>query len=246
MKRLFDRTKPPDGYESEAIDRLNEIIGRLQQQKRSEIPIVDPTTGSKAQNRVRCYLQAHIRRCLTFVEAAVAEVHAGRPLAAALCMRALYENVATVCAFTDALMPLLEADNYAAVDALATEATFTTRIPALLEQFGEHIKAPQILKAVDAMESRFKGFRTAYDHLSDIVHPNGLGAFVYFGKQTDGIVRFTDSGKETEDAMSAVVSGALFLVHVDYSASLIEFQFALKSHGQPPLYQQLARFTDQD
>ncbi len=70
------------------------------------------------------------RRCLTFVEAGVAEPDASRSLAAELCTRAIYESTATICDFTDKLKPLCEANDYAGVEALVSKAAFATRIPS--------------------------------------------------------------------------------------------------------------------
>ena len=99
-----------------------------------------------------------------------------------LATRAIYENVATVCDFTDKLKPLCDAVDYAGIEKHVQKATFSTRIPSLLESSGQDLKAPNILSQIDRMMKRYTEFREAYDYLSEIVHPNGLGAVVYFAK----------------------------------------------------------------
>ena len=183
-----------------------------------QIVLPEPGTGLRVPNLVRCYLQAHVRRCLAFVEAGAAELDAGRPLAAELCTRAIYENAATICDFADKLKPLCEAADYSGVEVLVTKAAFATRIPSFIERQGEDVKAPQILNQIDKMKRRYPEYRTAYDHLSDIVHPNGLGAVVYFGKFTEpGVMSFFDAGasQSAERAYASLIVAVLLLLHVE-------------------------------
>jgi len=226
---LFDRIKTTPDIPPEVIDGANAIVERLQRRKVTEIILPEPSTGLRVPNRVRCYPQAHIRRCLTFIEAGAAELDANRPLAAELSTRAIYENAATICDFTDKLKPLCEAVDYAGVEALVTKAAFTTRIPAFIEEYGEEVKAPQILNQIDKMNRRYPDYRTAYDHLSDIVHPNGLGAVVYFGTFSEnGVMRFDDAGvsKSQERARSSLILAVLMLLHVELA--LIQTEERLK------------------
>ena len=102
-----------------------------------------------------------------------------------LATRAIYENVATLCDFTDKLKPLCEASDYAGWTN-TSKAAFSTRIPSFLESNGQDLKAPNILSQIDRMTKRYAEFREAYDHLSEIVHPNGLGAMVYFATMSGG------------------------------------------------------------
>ena len=215
---VFDRNRTTADIPTEVIDVANAIVDRLQSRKRAEIVLPEPGTGLRVPNRVRCYLQAHVRRCLTFIEAGAAELEADRPLAAELCTRAIYENAATICDFADKLKPLCEAVDYGAVEALVTKAAFTTRIPSFIEAHGEEVKAPQILNQIDKMKRRYPDYRTAYDHLSDIVHPNGLGAVVYFGAfSEEGVMRFDDAGtsRSAERARSSLILAILMLLHVE-------------------------------
>jgi hypothetical protein len=166
---LFDRNKPSGEITSEVIDDANALVERLRALRVTKIPLSAPDTGLRVPSLVRCYLQAHLRRCLMFLEAGAAEIEAGRPLATELCTRALYENIATICDFADKLQPLCEAVDYSGVEQLVTKAAFVTRIPSFITQHGEDVKAPQILNQIDKMNKRYPNFREAYDHLSDIV-----------------------------------------------------------------------------
>ena len=96
---LFDRNKPLGELTSEVIDEANAVVERLRALRVTQIVLPEPATGLRVSNLVRCYLQAHLRRCLMFLEAGAVEMEAGRPLATELCTRALYENIATICDF---------------------------------------------------------------------------------------------------------------------------------------------------
>jgi hypothetical protein len=127
----------------------------------------------------------------------------------------VYENVATICDFTDRLKPLCEFVDYSGVEQLVTTAAFATRIPSFIAKHGEDAKAPQILNQVDKMNKRYPNFREAYDHLSDIVHPNGLGAVAYFATIGDGFARFADAGNNPDRARVSLILSALLMLHVE-------------------------------
>ncbi len=212
---IFDREKSSAEVGVDMIDLANVVYERLKARTVKEIVLAEPRTGLLVPNRVRTYLQAHLRRCLTFVEAGVAELEAGRPLATELCSRALYENVAAICDFAEKLRPLCESGDYEGVENYTMNAAFTTRIPSFLDQYGEDVKAPQILNQIDRMVKRYPNYRVAYDHLSDIVHPNGLGAVVYFSTMEDGVARFVDNAVTPERARTSLVCAALLLLFVE-------------------------------
>ena len=65
------------------------------------------------------------------------------------------------------------------------------------------------------MVKRYPNYRVAYDHLSDIVHPNGLGAVVYFLTMKDRVARFVDNAVTPERARTSLVCAALLLLFVE-------------------------------
>ncbi len=142
-------------------------------------------------------------------------------MTAVLCTRAIYENIATLCDFADKLKPLCDAVDYDGVETFTRKYALGTRIPSFLERLGDETKAPQILNQVDRMGKRFGGFRESYDHLSDVVHPNGLGALAYFGTIKPG-VDFTDAGNHPERARLSLLSAGLLLLHVELALIQIE------------------------
>jgi hypothetical protein len=228
---IFDRNKPPEKITPEIIDDVNALIDRLGKLKVKEIILPEPGTGFRLSNLIRCYIVAHVRRCLVFLEAGAAEIEAGRGLATELCTRAIYENVATICDFADRMKPLLKSADYSAIEQYVSKCAFQTRIPSFLAKSAEDIKAPQILNQIDRMGKRYPNFREAYDHLSDIVHPNGLGAVVYFATISKGVARFADAGNNPERARTSLILAALLLAHVELAVIELEQQLQKLSAG---------------
>jgi hypothetical protein len=103
-----------------------------------------------------------------------------------------------------------------------TKAAFITRIPSFLERRGEDLKAPNIVTQIDRMTKRYTGFREAYDHLSDIVHPNGLGAIVYFARMPGGLISFADDAVTRERTMHSLFMAAFLLAFVEVELAAAE------------------------
>ena len=110
---LFDpNIIPAECGTPDYIDAVNKVIELLRARKVLSISLLGV---ERTRNLVRSYIQAHIRRCLTFIEGGHAEFYSGRSLVADACARANYENVAAFCDFAKNLIPLLEAGDNAAI-----------------------------------------------------------------------------------------------------------------------------------
>lgn len=74
------------------------------------------------------------------------------------------------------------------------------------------------------MNKKYTGYREAYDHLSDIVHPNGLGAVVHFVSidPATHVAIFPDTGKNPNWALSSLIASGFMLAHMDVAISDIE------------------------
>lgn len=219
---LFDKSHVPPETPDDLLHGVNGVITTLRGKLVREIVLPEGPRGLRVPNLVRGYLQAHLRRMLTFLEGGHAEYLAGRPLMTELATRAIYENVASFCDFTDKLKPLCEAIDYAGIEKYVSKAAFVTRIPSFLDAGGEDLKAPNILSQIDKMTKRYTGFRQCYDHLSDIVHPNGLGAVVYFSKMPGNLISFVDSAVTPERAIHSLFMAACLLAYVEIEIDAAE------------------------
>ncbi len=72
------------------------------------------------------------------------------------------------------------------------------------------------------MTKRYTGFREAYDHLSDVVHPNGLGAIVYFAKMPGDLLSFVDDAVTPERAIHSLFIAAFLLAFVEVEMGAAE------------------------
>ncbi len=219
---VFDESQLPPGMPEELLHGVNGVVARLRGKLVKEIVLPEGLLGLRVPNLVRGYLQAHLRRMLTFLEGGHAEYLAGRPLMTELATRAIYENVASLCDFTDKLKPLCDAVDYAGIEKHVSKAAFVTRIPSFLESSSADLKAPNILTQIDRMTTRYTGFREAYDHLSDIVHPNGLGAVVYFARMPGDLISFVDNAVTPERAIHSLFVAAFLLAFVEVEMNIAE------------------------
>lgn len=199
----------------ELLDGVNAVIAGLRSRLVKEIILPEGPLGLRVPNLVRGYIQAHLRRMLTFLDGGHAEYLAGRPLMTELATRAIYENVAYLCDFTDKLKPLCEAVDYDGIEKHVRTAAFITRVPSFLNSYGEDLKATNIVTQIDKMAKRYSDYREVYDHLSDIVHPNGLGALVYFAKMPGDLISFVDDAVTPERAMHSLFLAAFLLIFVE-------------------------------
>jgi len=123
MALVIDPNLPPT---PELLHGVSVVIARLRGRLVKEIVLPEGPLGLHVPNLVRSYLQGHLRRMLAFLEGGQSEWVAGRPLMTELATRAIYENVATVCDFTDKLKPLCDAVDYAGIEKHVQKATFST------------------------------------------------------------------------------------------------------------------------
>ena len=219
---MFDEKQAPPEFPEELLAEVNTLIASLRSRLVDRIDLPEPPTGARLFNLVRAYLQAHLRRALTFLDGGYAEFKAGRPLMTDMATRAIYGSVANLCDFSDKLKPLCDKGDLDAIDQLATKSAFVTRIPSFLEKYGAHLQSTNVITQVKQMGKRFPDFVSAYDHLSDVVHPNGLGAIVYFAEIGDAIVTFGDKPEKATAAVHSLCVAAALLGFMEHEMDEIE------------------------
>jgi hypothetical protein len=187
------------------------------------IVIKEPPTGFRLSNLVRMYTQAYIRRCLTFVDGGKAEHAAGRYLLTEQCSRSIYETVASYYDFSSKLIKLLENPDHQELHDFIIARVFATRVPAFLETHGDAIKAPNVITQLEKLSKNTPSVMEAYERLCDIVHPNGMGASIYFSKidETD-TAQFTDGGNDPDRAYSSFVMSCTRLLYLDRAIDELE------------------------
>jgi hypothetical protein len=227
---LFDKSQASPEVPDDLIEAINGVIDRLRANLVDQITLPDPPYGFRIPNMTRGYIQAHLRRLIMFVEGGHAEYLAGRPLMTEMASRAIYETVATLVDFSRKLKPLCVEGDYRGVEALVSKAAFVTRMPSILEEHGEGYRAPQILNQIDKMIATYPTYRSAYDSLCEIVHPNGFGALIYFAKMENGIMKFAPAGIAPERPIESLFLAALLLATVELEVAEMEKSLTVLGH----------------
>jgi hypothetical protein len=200
MQPLFDVDKLPHGTPIQWAQAVNSAVVKLKAREVTVIPTDEPTHIGFCCRWVSIFLQGHIRRGLSLLESGAREIKQGRPLVAALCSRALLEDAAVLWGFNRQMLPLLEARNVAGIDTLVFPKVFASRRPKDIEEFGEEVRARNILTAIDKMNADHPNIRAVYDELSEVCHPNSLGVFSHFADLFDDKRAVFDDGQDMSDA----------------------------------------------
>jgi hypothetical protein len=180
MRPLFDVRNLPEDTPIEWADAVNTAVAKLDARKVATIPYDEPTHLGFCCRWVSIFLQAHIRRGLSLLTSGVGEIKNGRPLVAAFCSRALLEDAAVLWGFNREMLPLLEKRDVDSIDALVFPKVFASRRPKDIKEFGEEVRARNILTAIDKMGETHPNLRRTYDELSEVCHTNYLGVFSHF------------------------------------------------------------------
>jgi hypothetical protein len=196
MIDTFDPSKVPYDLDPVLVKTANTAVQRLRTRLVPTITLPEAETGYRLSNKIRSFIQVHIRRCLTFVEAGLAEYKSGRSLITDQCSRAIYENVAFFSDFSSKLLPLMKSADHKAIEDLLITRAFATRVEAWIKEHGETYKSVNIITLIDRFAKRNEHCGKAFERLCDIVHPNGLGSAVYFSTIDGDIANFSDHGND--------------------------------------------------
>jgi hypothetical protein len=141
---------------------------------------------------------------------------------AMLSARAFMETIAVLYDMEAQVRRLLADQDLGALDALAQRGTFSTRDPAMLEQFPD-AQAVNVLSLIDKVGMAHDGlFRKHYDSLSERCHPNALGHHFMFAKLdvSDGSVRYCDERDAAHNANMIVAALSILPLVENLSARL--------------------------
>jgi hypothetical protein len=212
---MFTRTDVPPEVAEELIAGVNGTIALLRNMLVDSIQVAGKHSGSWHRNLIQVYVQAHMRRLLNLLDAGHEEFQKGRPLIAHMCARAIYETVACFRDFVSRILTLIDARDVDMLDEFLRTRIFATRMPSLLIE-DSSVTAPNILSQIDKLAKEQPRAREAYDHLSDIVHPNALGSVIYFSKLSpNGVMSFplvAPGGSSARDVFFGAACLAIFFL----------------------------------
>lgn len=226
---------PPGVANPKQIQNLNEAFDRLSAKLVAEIKIPEPVSGFRASNLIRVYLQSHLRRMLQLTEAALNEFFDGRGVPAILCARGLYEGLATVTDFEKELKVLLTAGDIQAVFQFTKEKAHATKKKDWIAKLGNtNVTAKNVVTMVGKLTNIRSNVPEEYDFLSEIAHPNGVGAVGFFTSMNnpEDVAYFSDSGPDPKADLQWVIIAAYFLTHFEQVMDRIEAELpALSALG---------------
>jgi hypothetical protein len=194
----FDHTAFTDGnIDRDTVDSANAIVYHARSLLVAQIDTRGPTLGYTVAAYANSYFQAHMRRALEFLDGGLDELNNGRALVTATCARSVLESIACFHDFCRRLSLILdEGDTFKTLTFITGQA-FATRLTPLHDEDRSNV-ATNIMTQLDKLNKSTPGLREVYDHLSEVVHPNGLGAAAYF-VQLDpdtGIARFGPTDRQ--------------------------------------------------
>jgi hypothetical protein len=226
---------PPGVASRQQVDRLNAVHSRLTARMVDQITIPEPGSGFRASNLIRIYLQAHMRRMLQLVEGAFVEFFDGRGVVAIMCARGLYVGLATVTDFEKELIPLIRGGDIETVFQFTKEKAHATRIKHLIETLDDpRVLAKNVITMVGKLKELRENVPDEYDFLSEIAHPNGMGAIQFFAnmQNAEDVAYFSDSGPDARADLQWIFVAAYFLSDFEAVMDRVEMELpALSARG---------------
>lgn len=188
---------------------------------RSNLPhIVDGrsfTLESKNPFKAMVLREAMIHRVSSLADGAVSEFQDGRWVSATVLVRAIVETAAVLHSLESRVSRALDMRN----DGELTEFLRRTMVASRSEP--DLPEAINVLGLIDKVDRDFRGFRRAYDQLSEYCHPNWCGALGAFS-ELDGENRTVSfAAFDRSNARSASISGLM--------GALVVAQHAYNSSG---------------
>jgi len=233
---LIDFELIPPGVASRSqITKLNAVFDRLSARQVNQIRLPEPGSGFLASNLIRVYLQSHLRRMLQLTEAAFTEFFDGRGVVAILCARGLYEGLATVTDFEKELKVLLNGGDLNAIFQFTKEKAHATKIKNWVQKLGNpNVTAKNVVTMVEKLKTIRPNVHDEYDFLSEIAHPNGVGAVGFFANMSnpEDMAYFSDSGPDPQADLQWVLVASYFLSHFEEVMDRVEAELpALSALG---------------
>lgn len=205
MRRLFKRHDLPSTVTLETVDTINATLKRLRARKISGLIYDSDSVEQWNANWIRIYLQAHTRRTLSIIESGMVEISNERPMVAALCARAIFEDAAAIWDFVSRVNGLLDEGDDDATEDFVFARVMATRLPHLLKERGAEFAATNIVTIIDRFSKLNPTYREFYDDLSEVVHPNSLGVVQHFAEFDEGLAIFHDGEKLGDIALGVLI-----------------------------------------
>jgi hypothetical protein len=233
---LIDPTTVPAGVANpRQVALLNDTFDRLTARRVDKITLPEPGSGFRASNMIRVYLQAHLRRMLQLTEGAFSQFFDGRGVVAIMCARGLYESLATVTDFEKDLKTLIQGGDLEAIFQFTKEKAHATKMKDWIANIGNpNVTAKNVLTMIDKLKTIRTNIPDEYGFLSEIAHPNGVGAVGFFASMSnpEDVAYFDDSGPDVHADLQWIFVASYFLSNFEAVMDSIEAELpALSALG---------------
>src|SRR5262249_29955657 len=132
---------------------------------------------------------------------------------------------ATITDFEKELMPLIEAGNLGMIFQLTKNKAHATKLPNLIEIADDPgVTAKNVLTMVEKLASVRTNVPKEYAFLSEIAHPNGIGAVGFFATMDnpEDVAFFSDSGPDARADLQWIFVAAYLLSNFEQVMNRIE------------------------
>jgi hypothetical protein len=189
---LIDENLVPEDERAD-LALINAQLRVLAARRKDRLDLFDyPYRLSKIAWKVAELSNAMTYRFISLADGVALSWNNSNTLSAVLNARAIVETTAIYWEFGRQFSKLADALDFGAVDRLAMNYLFSTKDAKLLKERPE-LKARQVLSAIDLIDkSLIPHFRSHYDRLSELCHPNSMGHRSLFSKldSKTGITEF--------------------------------------------------------
>lgn len=194
------------------IEKFNDSLDRLRMRRIAAIEREGIAGQSKVIWKINVFKQLILYRIVMLADGCSAAWNAHNPLTSVLCARAAMETSAIILDFEAQLARYCEKENFAAIDDLITNYTFSTRLKDWVESEAG-TKATNILNIIDRLDKAYPGTRRHYERLSEMCHPNYLGHWVYFASlDVDADTVHLSDNASYEPGIFNVIAGGIFII----------------------------------
>lgn len=172
----------PDGTTDKLI--FEEVKALLEQLRKGLVSYLPPITELHSSKELRLFeiwFQSNLHRVTDLAECALSHFGEGKLVPGCTLTRSVFETVGIQYFVHKKLSTYIETSQKEEIRSLLVRAVFG-------KKEHETFESPiQVLTAIDHMDKEFKGLSAEYAHLCEYAHPNLLGGFATYVRQSDDL-----------------------------------------------------------
>jgi hypothetical protein len=207
----------------EDIEPFNEILEELRAKRLPAVLRIGDAGTSKVVWKIKCFGQVVLYRTVMAADGCAACCNSSNILGSVLCGRALVETTALLVDFVTQLRRLCDSGDFKGIDNLVNNRTFATKLEEWISK-GSGEKGVNVLTFVDRLNTVIPKARSHYDRMSEICHPNYLGAYGLFGTLDHeiGVLHLSDAKMANKGMLHHVMAAFMGIGFVDVQLKELE------------------------